>query len=268
MPIARAIVLVVCLASCAESDTHGPSQDPHGSKSALSMHGNAGAAAALEARKKLPSLTAYDALLREASQADGVNYEVVRKHRKVVDDLLAAIAVFDVESVDAVARLTLVINAYNAAVLRIALDGVVDGDKASIDAGLFEEPALKFAGREMSLDQLAAFGRALKDPRIHFALHRAMRSSPPLRNRAYEPETLESDLDAVTQSFLASQYGAQIRERQVFVNELFESSLSDWGGEEGVKNFLRLHAPALVKEYLDAPLGYLVADSRLAALQR
>ena len=117
-------------------------------------------------------------------------------------------------------------------------------------------------------DQAAAFGRALKDSRIHFALHRAMRSSPPLRDRAYEPHTLESDLDAVTQSFLASQYGAQIRERQVFVNDLFESSASDWGGEEGIKNFLRLHAPARVKEFLDAPLGYLVADTSLAALQR
>ncbi|MCA8971534.1 MAG: DUF547 domain-containing protein [Planctomycetes bacterium] len=270
--IVRSIVLVACLASCSKSETLETSQDPHGSKSALSMHGNAGAAAALEARKKLPSLTAFDAMLRDAVQPGGVDYAVVRKQRKVVDDLLAAIAAFDVESVDAVARLTLVINAHNAALLRIVLDDVLedvlDGERAAIGAVLFAKPALTFAGREMSLDQLAAFGRALKDSRIHFALHRAMRSSPPLRDRAYEPHTLESDLDAVTQSFLASQYGAQIRERQVFVNDLFESSASDWGGEEGIKNFLRLHAPARVKEFLDAPLGYLVADTSLAALQR
>lgn len=243
----------------------------------MDSHGAAGAAKVLEARAALPDWADYDALLREIVRGKRVDYEKARAKRVVLDQVLAAVAKTNVEKVDKVALLALYINAYNAATIKLVLDhviveggpdlaGVLEVEKAG-GIKFFDSKQVIVAGELLSLNELESKGRDLGDPRIHFAVNCASVSCPPLMARVWSPESMEADLDAATKAYLSSPEGLAVRDGRVFLSKIFEWYAKDWGGSEGVKNFLHLHAPERAKEFLANELGYLEYDWNLNSVR-
>ncbi len=261
---------MLALASCRDGASD-ESASGIAARRVLEAHGSAGAKAVLEARKGIPSLHAFDELLRAAVKDGRIDFEVVAAKRAVLDETVAAIARVDFEALDAVARAALLVNVFHATVLRRVverlvverLDGRAHADVLVADEAFFDEPCVEVFGKRSSLQDLVDRARSFGDPRLHFALYRAARSSPALQPRVFTAEKLEQDLDAATQGFLRDARGLCVTDRRVFVSSLIGRYAQDFGGEEGIKNFLRLHAAAPVKEYLDAKLGYLDYDGRL-----
>lgn len=72
------------------------------------------------------------------------------------------------------------------------------------------------------------------DPRIHFALNCGGRSCPPIRS--YEPGKLDTQLDLAVRSYLDAT--VEIRPGEVCISQLFRWYRADFGGREGVQEFL------------------------------
>jgi len=92
------------------------------------------------------------------------------------------------------------------------------------------------------------------DPRFHFALVSAARSSPPLLPRAYRPDSLEAQLDSAVRNFLASPRNLRWdEERGVLMGtSLFSWYAADFGGSAGVISFVRRCAPPSILELIES----------------
>jgi len=77
------------------------------------------------------------------------------------------------------------------------------------------------------------------EARIHFALNCASRSCPPIR--AYTPEKLDSQLDLAARSFLATDVQIVSDENALYLSSIFKWFAADFGGREGVINFVLSH---------------------------
>ncbi len=175
---------------------------------------------------------------------------------------------FNPDSLSRNERLAFWINLYNA----LVLDGVITlGIQTSVTeqwAGFrfFRQAAYRVGGLRVSCDDIehgilrgnrghpflpgAQFRQSdprLKwavepsDPRIHFALNCASRSCPPIR--VYSADTLEEQLDMATRNFIADDARISRAEKTIRLSAIFKWFQKDFGGREGVMEFLLAHLP-------------------------
>lgn len=89
----------------------------------------------------------------------------------------------------------------------------------------------------------SAFERRMRvsrvDPRIHFALNCGARSCPPLA--AWEPTTLDEDLERAATAYLTSESRRSEDGREVRVPRLLRWYRGDFGGLAGIRSLLRHH---------------------------
>ena len=188
-----------------------------------------------------------------AGQPDGATRAALAAQRP--HELAAALP-------DDAARLAFWLNVYNAAVrARLLADPAAYGRRWRF----FGAPAVTVAGRRLSPNAiehgilrrsafLAGFGylrnpvpssfeRALRvdrvDARIHFALNCGARSCPPLA--AWDPATLDADLDQATGAYLAAESTRSADGREVRVPRLLLWYRGDFGGRAGILVLLRRH---------------------------
>ena len=77
------------------------------------------------------------------------------------------------------------------------------------------------------------------DVRVHFALNCASRSCPPIR--AYSPEKLDSQLGLATRTYLATDAQILPEENALYLSSIFKWFASDFGGREGITDFVLSH---------------------------
>ncbi len=152
----------------------------------------------------------FSALLQRHVKSEGVDYRGWTASRADIDrlwDVAGAIAM-EAPAGTKNQRLAWYLNAYNALVLHKMLATPSFASVSSAAAWreqFFKAKDLIVAGEKVSLDDLeqVVIGPTFKDPRVHFALHRASVSCPPSRNRAFTASSLNADLNALTRSFLS-----------------------------------------------------------------
>ena len=150
----------------------------------------------------------FSVLLQTYVKADGVDYRAWSANRTDLRRLAEVTSAISMEAPSGTRnqRLAWYLNAYNALALRKVLDAPLGGGESEAwQQSLFAARDLVVAGERVSLDQLehGIIGPTFKDPRVHFALHRASISSGPLLNRAFVAASLNADLLAQTRSFLS-----------------------------------------------------------------
>jgi hypothetical protein len=139
------------------------------------------------------------------------------------------------------------INAYNAFTIRLILDhypvlSIKDiGSKIKIPFVTTPWAAKFFSigGEKMSLDNIehGTLRKKYDDPRIHFALVCASISCPRLRNEAYTPAKLESQLDDQGRDFLNNPAKNKIGKSSAQLSKYFDWYKGDWtkNGQSVVK---------------------------------
>jgi len=157
-------------------------------------------------------------------------------------------------------RLPFWLNVYNALVLQAVVAGRLWG-AGRLSRGFFAEAKFVVGGHELSLDdiehglvrtnaprfgamrrQMAAGDPRLKlapylfDERAHFALHSACRSAP--RLRVYGKDSLAGLLEEAACDDLRDQVRLEERGAVLRVPRIFQWYERDFGGEEGVRNFV------------------------------
>jgi hypothetical protein len=92
-------------------------------------------------------------------------------------------------------------------------------------------------------DPRLAVGPSAIDPRIHFALNCGARSCPPIR--AYEPESLNEQLDAATWAYLETGTRLEPERRRVMLPRLMRLYAADFGDRDEQLRFAARYLPLL-----------------------
>lgn len=133
-----------------------------------------------------------------------IDYETIYQNPERLEALTREIAEFNLGTLpEGNPQKAFWINAYNILVIKGIIDHYPTDSPLSIP-GFFKEIKYPAAGESLTLDEIeherirAVYG----DARIHFALVCAARGCPPLRSRAYRPETLDAQLETSTRQIL------------------------------------------------------------------
>lgn len=146
----------------------------------------------------------------------------------------------------------LLINAYNAFTIEWILRNY---PTPSIRAtpNPFTAKRFTLGGERVSLDQIEARLRAMRDPRIHAALVCAGRSCPPLRREAYVANRLNSQLDDNVREWLADKRLNEFLPTQgkAELSSIFKWYRGDFASYPGgLQAFVRKYAPPEVVRQL------------------
>lgn len=219
----------------------------------------------------IPDTGEFSKLLGKIVRRGGVDYAVLKQDSKVLDQYLAGVAKVNLKKADKKAKLVFYINAYNATVLRMVLDNIIGKGSRGANIkgvlelkgkpGFFDREDALVGGKRMSLNALEGLGRALGDPRIHFAVNCASASCPVLEDSAWTIQGLEQGLSAATRKYFLSEYGLQIIDGKLHVTQVLNWYAKDFGGAKGAVSFLRTYAPPAARSLLDDGIaGYLDYD--------
>ncbi len=144
----------------------------------------------------------FDEILGRHVDADGwVDYEAVREDEEALDRYLERIAKAPFDELGRDEKLALLINAYNAATLKLIVERwPLDSIMEIPESERWDDRRWDVAGRTWSLSQIEheQIRPHFVEPRIHFALVCAAVGCPPLRNEAYRGERLEEQLESQT----------------------------------------------------------------------
>ena len=182
----------------------------------------------------------WDRLLKKYVDDNGmVDYAGWKASRSDADALKQYLAVLgrgDSEaSTTKQGKLAFWINAYNAltvyGILEVYPTSSIRNHTAKlVGYNIWDDLLLTVAGKKYSLNTIEhKILRKLGEPRIHFAIVCASIGCPRLRNEAYTPKKLETQLADNTRDFFSRQRNLQVdlNRRQVRV-----SSILDWFGED------------------------------------
>ena len=141
----------------------------------------------------------FDALLKKHVNADGwVDYDGLHDDSAQLDEYLTAIARAPFDTMSRNEKLALLINAYNAATLRLILDfHPVKSIKDIPSAKRWDHKRWVVGGHTLSLNDIEhkQIRPKFNEPRIHFALVCAAVGCPKLRNEAFDAARIDAQLD-------------------------------------------------------------------------
>jgi hypothetical protein len=149
-----------------------------------------------------PDPAAFDAVLAARARDGGFDYRgATGQDRKRLAAYMANLGDASVEAMAGEDRKAFYINAYNAMAISIVLEHYPIGSIRDVP-GAFSSVRRKIGDERVSLDDIENRLRAMKDPRIHFAIVCASKSCPPLAPKAYTASGLSAALDAQGRAFV------------------------------------------------------------------
>ena len=125
------------------------------------------------------------------------------------------------------------INAYNAITVKIMLANPSVSSILDMSSFLIFKKKFKVGGEKISLNKIEhkILRKEFDDPRIHFAINCASISCPPLGNRIFLGETLDSQLHEKTSSFISDRTNVNInhKEKTIYLSKIFKWFKRDFG---------------------------------------
>ena len=161
-------------------------------------------------------------------------------------------------------KLVFWINVYNIAAIKMIIDNYPLKSirrAGNIFRSVWDRDVIDIGGEKYTLGHIEhEILRKYDEPRIHFAIVCASVSCPDLIITSYRVETIDQQLTAQTVSFLRnSGKGAKIdpESKILSISQIFKWFESDFGGRDGVINFINSH---LVEDYSTYKIRYLNYD--------
>jgi Protein of unknown function, DUF547 len=181
-----------------------------------------------------PAHDAWDALLQKHVDADGkVDYKGFKSDKADLEAYLKTLADNPVQAEWSRAeKMAYWINAYNAFTVKLIVDNYPTKSILNFDGGkTWDVKRIALGGKKYSLNQIEndILRPQYKDARIHFAVNCAARSCPPLYNRAFTAENLESALEARADAFINNTGYNKISTTKANVSKIFEWYAADFG---------------------------------------
>ncbi|MEM6360478.1 MAG: DUF547 domain-containing protein [Bacteroidota bacterium] len=181
-----------------------------------------------------------DAFFSAHVKNGNVAYAAIKAEPAQLNNLVYAIASFDIKSADKKTKKAFMINAYNL----LAIKGIVDSYpvKSPFDVkDFFDAKRYTVSGEKMSLNILEKekLYPMTQDPRLHFVLVCAAVSCPKLADFAYVPGKLESQIESKTKEVLNDNQFIRIKGNKAQVSEIFNWYANDFKlGGQSVTEFI------------------------------
>ncbi|OIQ27337.1 MAG: hypothetical protein BM564_12630 [Bacteroidetes bacterium MedPE-SWsnd-G2] len=176
-----------------------------------------------------------------------VNYQNLKSNSADFEDYLQILSNTKPSQLNSEnAQIAFWINTYNAYTLKLIVDNypvksIKDIKKAWTTK--FITIGTKFYSlNEIEHDILRTYNK----PEIHFAINCASRSCPPLYNRAFSENQLDTQLKSVTSSFLNSRENLMISDKKLVVSKLFKWYSKDFKAAGGVIAFINTYSDEII----------------------
>lgn len=200
-----------------------------------------------------PSHNTWDELLNEHVDAEGnVDYEGLKKNKdKFYKYLKLLSSNHPEESWSKNEKMAYWINAYNAFTVQLVTKFYPIKSIMKI-GGAFEEPFdvkfIRIEGKKYTLNEIEHKQLRAKydEPRIHFAVNCASYSCPKLRNEAYHPDRLESQLQDQAEYFINNERYNKIEKNKVKISKLFDWYEEDFTGDGDVIDYINKYSKTKV----------------------
>lgn len=195
-----------------------------------------------------PDHQAFDALLQQYVDSQGqVNYTAFKKTESQLDAYLNTLALATPGAGwTKNEALAYWMNAYNAYTLKLILKNWPLSSILDLHGGKpWDVNWIELAGKTYSLNEIEhqIIRPQFKDARIHFAVNCAAKSCPPLYNRAFSSQGLNSTLERLTKAFINNEAYNKTTSTTVQVSKLFDWYKEDFGDVR-----------AYLNTYLNTPL--------------
>lgn len=206
-----------------------------------------------------PSHEEFDALLKKYVQPTGeVNYKGLLEDKAILDkycDLLSNNAP-DRNTWTKDEQLAYWINAYNAFTLKLIVDNYPVNSiqdlhpkiKIPLINTVWHIKFFQIGGRDANLDEIEhkILRKEFDEPRIHFAINCASFSCPPLLNEAYDPLTINAQLDKVAVSFINDTNRNVISANEVKISKIFSWFKRDFTKKGNIVNYLNQYSQVTI----------------------
>jgi hypothetical protein len=181
-----------------------------------------------------PSHEPWDKLLGQHVGTDGkVNYKGLKNDKAKLDAYLLALQ--NNPPQDGWTRnetMAFWINAYNAFTVKMILDNYPLTSIMKLDGGKpWDKKWIKLGSKTYSLNNIEndILRPHYREARIHFAVNCAAKSCPPLLNKAWTADNLESNFDKQARAFVNNPKFNTISANRVKVSKIFEWYAADFG---------------------------------------
>lgn len=174
----------------------------------------------------------FDELLRKHVSSTGkVNYSGFKQDHAKLKSYLTQLEGQKVESGwSNDKKLAYWINAYNAYTVDMIVRNYPIKSITDLEGGKpWDKKFINLNGKTLSLNNIEndIIRPTFKDARIHFAVNCAAKSCPPLMNKAWTEQNLQSELDKRTRSFINNTSYNTITDGSAKISKIFE-----WYGED------------------------------------
>ena len=186
------------------------------------------------APKTMPDHASWDNILRNFVSSSGqVNYSGLKASKSTLEAYLTELQSFPPQSNwNKNQIMAYWINAYNAYTIKLIVDNYPISSIMNLHGGkTWDRKWINIDGNTYSLNQIeheilrARYG----DARIHFAVNCAATSCPPIYNRAFTADNLNSTLQRLTRRFINNTAYNTISSERIEISKIFEWYASDFG---------------------------------------
>ena len=196
--------------------------------------------------------------------SDGkVDYQAVIKSPELLNSLLETAKNVEVSASDATTYQAFWINAYNLSVIK----GIIDNYpiKSPLDKkGFFDKITYDLGNISITLNDIENIklrGVFKKEARFHFVLVCAGLGCPPIINKAYKPETLETQLQKQTEIALNNPDFIKVKGNKVQLSQIFEWYKDDFTQDGTEIEYINRYRKEAIPE--KAKVSYYSYDWRL-----
>lgn len=202
-----------------------------------------------------PTHDLWDELLRKYVTADGkVNYAGFQKDKAALESYLGGLTRNPVQDDwSRNEKMAYWINAYNAFTVKLIVDNYPVSSIMKLHNGkAWDVKWIQLGSKTYTLNNIEndILRPKYKDARIHFAVNCAAESCPPLLNRAFTADKLESQLEQQAKAFINNAKYNSISANSVAISRIFEWYAGDFGNIVDYLNKYsntRINANATVK---------------------
>jgi hypothetical protein len=171
-------------------------------------------------------------LVKYVNERGDVDYKGMLSSSAKLDAYLQDLTATKISELSNAELMAFWINAYNAFTIRMILDHFPVNSIMDIGNGkIWDRNWISIDGKTYSLNDIEKneLLKKFHDPRIHFAVNCAAASCPPLANKAWTGDNLNSMLDNRTKQFLADPTYNILNKESVRVSKIFNWYAGDFG---------------------------------------
>jgi hypothetical protein len=201
----------------------------------------------LEKIEKFDHSSWNDLVTRFVSEKGNVNYEGFRKNSKTLTTYIASLGEnIPTENWSKNDKLAYWMNAYNAMTVDLILHNLPLESIKDI-AKPWDQRLWKLDEKWYNLEEIEhQILRKMDEPRIHFGINCASYSCPPLLNKAFTAETVDTQLAFLSQRFINDTTRNSISQDRVEISKIFNWFSKDFQQNGSVIDFLNQYSETTI----------------------